>query len=206
MRWLLSVLLVAWATLAGCNQNRPLAAHDARSAAENLCLRERLDWGDAIETLAPGPVPGRHDAWQVAFAPAHDGSPRVVLVDGVTGWAALPPPGYEIRRQPRGEPAAAPAATAVVDGPWILVVEEPVPGLEAAAIGRLTREATRLNDLATRTGLWPLFSVHTDRAGRTGLAYGWQGDRGIARDDSVADWARHRGGLPAVRWVDLTPK
>jgi hypothetical protein len=203
MRPFLFFALAIALLLIACDQRPPVAAFDARAAAENLCLRERLLWGDAVEQLAPAtPDSDGRSTWQVRFAPAADGTHRLVLVDAATGWARQPPPGYVPRRA--AIVAGAQVQPGVVrDGIAILIIAEPQAGLDAAAIGRLTREAARLNDLASRTGLWPLFSVHTDQAGRVGLVYGWQGDRGIERDEDIAAWMRTRAGIATPRWVDL---
>jgi hypothetical protein len=202
------LLLASLLLVVGCQPHRALSRSSAVSLAENLQLREGLEWGSPVEVLAPSACDADGRCWwQLRYAaprpaPGQGATARVILVDAASGWARLPPPGWAVRLPPCAPPTTTPAAAQLVDGRSILVVAEPV-AVDTARLGELEREAARLNDLAVRGGLWPAFKVHTDRAGRTSLIYGWQGDRGIAPDEAVRDWVQIRAGTKSARWVDL---
>ncbi len=192
------------AVLAGCQASRPLERSQITTLADNMQIREGLSWGSPREVMEPGPADADgHRWWQLRYVESKDpGAARIILVDADSGWARLPPAGWTMRIVPHPAPPVT-VPTLVKDGSAILVVIEPQP-VTTPRLGELEREAARLNAIAARTDLWPLFKVHTDKAGRTSLIYGWQGDRGIAQDDRIRDWIQIRAGVKTARWVDLS--
>lgn len=216
----LPLLLLA---LAACESRPPLARVQVAVIADNVQREFGLNWGDPEEVLPPETAPDGHRWWQVRYHPGTDGAQRLILVDHDSGWGRLPPDGYAPRIAPARPAAPAPllaspvnpgvsagatsaAATVpppgLVEGPFLLVLEAhaQVDGVRA---GELAREAMRLNALAGGSGLYPAFSVHQDRNGRQALVYGWQGDRGMARDERVAEWVRLRTTYKQAGWLDL---
>ncbi len=194
-RWpLLPVLLL----LAACESRPPVNRGQVVAIADNVQRMQSVNWGDPQEVLPPVPGPDGRSWWQVRYRDGH-----LVLVDADSGWGRLPPADYEprVRMRPTTTPAGGGAVTE--EGSLVLRLSEPAV-LDGEAAGRLEREAVRLNDLATHNGLQPLFSVRSDRQQRSMLLYGWQGDRGIARDDQVSAWIRSRTTYQPT-WIDLLP-
>ena len=185
--------LCALLTLVGCDPRQPVTRGQAAAIAGNLQLREGWAWGDPTDIQTPVTHGGRL-WWQVAYRGG-----QVILVDAESGWARLPPDDYARRRAAVAEPTTTPPAAVVAEGRFLLVL---VPAAEGDSAPQ-EREAARLNHLASQTGLYPLFGVHTDRLGRHALVYGWQGDRGIAQDDRVVEWVRLRTDHDHPAWVDL---
>jgi hypothetical protein len=201
----LIVLLLAL-VLAGCDYRPPLDRGQVSSIATNVCLAEHQAWGDPTDVLPPGPADANGKTWwQVRYRGVTSaGRARVVIVDAESGWGRLAPPDYVIREPAMAPPPAAAqgAPSALPDGTWILVVV-PAQPTSAERDGELTREAMRLNRLAAETNLMPAFSMWSDRAGRTALVWGWQGDRGTVRDPAVVEWLKARSGHREPGWIDL---
>jgi hypothetical protein len=196
---------LAFLLLAACESRPPIDRAQAISLADDLQRRENRWVGDPIEVLDPAPPDaGGHRWWQLRYpdAPGASAYDRLILVDSESGWARWPYPGYAVRA-----PAIAPKVSSehpltVQEGSCVLMVVEPaVVDRDRAAL--LEREAARLNALGRETGLYPLFSVRVDRSGRTALVYGWQGDRGIVRDERVVDWIAAHSSYGRGTWVDL---
>jgi hypothetical protein len=201
---LLSWLLLGAALLlgSGCEGRDPITQAQASAAAEHLQRRDDFDWGDAVEVLPPAEVDERGRSWwQIRYKAGDQGVARVLLVDATSGWAKQPPPGYVVRIAPTGHPSSDRPVT-VEDGSWLLrlAVPESVDGTRHAV---LEREATRLNILAANTGLVPLFSLRDTKSGSVELLYGWQGDRGIARNERVLEWVKLRTNYHAAEWKDM---
>lgn len=195
--WLIPVAVLL---IAGCESRPPINRGQAAGIADNLQRERGLAWGDPEESLEPAATgTDGHRWWQLRY---RDGG--IILVDADSGWARLPPPGYVARARAARGHALEPAPVIVEEGSLVLRLTEPVE-LPTEREGELEREAARLNQLATQTGLHPLFSLRTDRQGRASLLYGWQGDRGIARDQRVTEWVRVRTTY-APAWVDLLPE
>jgi hypothetical protein len=70
----------------------------------------------------------------------------------------------------------------------------------------LEQEVRRLNALGTNTGLVPLFSLREQRDQQVSLIYGWQHDRGIARESRVVEWLTARTPYRDPLWEDLAPR
>lgn len=198
--WLIPVSVVTALLIAGCESRPPLNRGQAVGSADNLQRERGLAWGDPEESLEPATAgTDGHRWWQLRY---RDGG--IILVDADSGWARLPPADYVARARAVPRPASDPAPVVIEEGSLVLRLTEPAE-IATEREGELEREAARLNQLATRTGLHPLFSLRTDRQGRACLLYGWQGDRGIARDERVAEWVRLRT-VYATAWVDLLPE
>lgn len=206
-RWCLLVLLLL---TAACDTRPPIGQVEVVRYADDLLRREGLWWGSPIEILRPELAdPEDRRWWQLRYAEGAVTGPgtaatasRVVLVDAATGWARLPPAGHPIRVPAIGKPSAA-APVTVQEGPFVLLVSEPAT-MAPERRAELEREASRLNAMGTEGGLYPLFSVRTDRQGRSALVYGWQGDRGIQREARVGDWLQARTPYGVGTWVDLS--
>lgn len=205
---LFALFAIAALLAVGCERQPPLTRARAVVIADNVQRAEGVDWGDPLEVLPPGDAEadGRR-WWQLRYRPGPDGASRLILVDHDTGWGRLPPTTWRQRVAPAhptppASTAAFRPAAALAEGSWILVLDPHAAG-DAARDGDLAREAMRLNALAGQTGLYPAFAVHRDRAGRSALVYGWQGDRGMTRDTGVSDWVAIRTGRRDARWVDL---
>jgi hypothetical protein len=198
-------LILLGLALAGCEHRLPIGQSQAQSYAEDLQQREGVYWGWPIEVLPPdGPDPDGHRWWQIRYADqaGDHGSQRITLVDAESGWAQHPHPGYLVRVPSANAKPSSEHPLAVQEGPWIVLVTDPavVPAERAA---ELEREASRLNALGSETGLYPVFSVRVDRQGRSALVYGWQGDRGIQKEERVGDWLSSRTPYGRGTWVDL---
>ena len=127
-----------------------------------------------------------------------------MLVDAESGWARQPPAGYVPRLSP------APKATGdqpltVSEGTYLLVVA-PAKAVDVEQRLALDHEVQRLNALATNTGLMPLFSVREQRDQLVSLIYGWQHERGIAREPRVVEWLTVRTPYRDAVWQDLAPQ
>lgn len=175
-------------------------------AADNLLLHEGRQWGPPLEVLPPAGADHRGQRWwQLRYADQIGGGHgnRLVIVDAETGWAQHPPGGYLVR-VPSSTKASAAHPVAVQEGAFILMVTAPTAITQERA-AELEREVARLNALGGESGLYPLFSLRTDRAGETAIMYGWQGDRGIQREERVSQWLQARTPYGAGTWIDLLP-
>lgn len=201
MRPSLLPLLAAVLVFAGCEHRLPINRGMAAGIADNVQRSQGLSWGDPIEVLTPTtPDADGHRWWQMRYA---GGELRLIIVDAESGWGRLPPAGYVPRGRPQPPLPPQLSAAMVQDGSVIYALTIPA-AFDDAGRGNLEREAARLNSLAAKTDLHPLFSVHTDHSGRVALIYGWQGDRGMARDEHVAQWVALRTGYaPTAQWMDL---
>jgi hypothetical protein len=201
MRLLMLAMIAVF--VVGCQQPRPpLSPGLAANCADSLLLNEHLAWGEATEILPPdGADADGNRWWQVRYKPGPDGAPRLVLVADQTRWVRLPPADW-VQRVKADTPSASPAPEKLLAGPWILDVvgsgSEP-----AEQRARRKVDANELNQLAVRTGLVPAFTVREQRDGQVQLVYGWQGDGGMARDETVRDWLRLRTRWQTSVWIDL---
>ena len=197
--WLLVVLLVSSA----CDSRPPLTRGQAIGSADQFQLTQGTSWGEPIEVLPPGlaDVHGRR-WWQVRYADGTDGM-HVVLVDDASGWAKRIGAAelVHVASSARLPVPATAADVAVADGSWVVLIE-PFASRDSDADTALEREAARLNALANAAGHYPLCSVRHDAAGRSALVYGWQGDRGLVRDERLIPWLAEAGHRTAT-WVDL---
>jgi hypothetical protein len=185
--------------LTACEPRAPLNRGQVVAIGDNLQRQEGVMWGDPAEVLAPGPAADGRSWWQVRYPGG-----ELVLVDATTGWARRPWAGYAPRSQ--AVPVAAVAGATplvVIDGSLVYQLAAPEE-LTTERLGEMEREAARLNALAVQYQLHPLFSLRIDRQGRSSLLYGWQGDRGIARDEHIADWVRLRTPWRG-EWIELLP-
>lgn len=189
------LLLPVVMLLVACDPRPPIVRTEIGSLAQNLQVREGLAWGDPTDIQPPAEFEGRR-WWQVTYAEG-----QIILVDADSGWARFPGSGYTVRRTATHRPTEA-TTLMVTEGSWLLVVI-PSQIRNETGLGELEREAARLNALAGQTGLYPLFSVRLDHQGRSALVYGWQSDRGIARDTHIDAWLQVRTTHRDARWVDL---
>jgi len=191
-------------TMVGCGEPRqPIVRATAVNAADDYQRLEGCGWADPIDVLAPDvPAAQGRSWWQVRYPDGPEGRLRIILVDGATGWARLPPADYRVRVSNPVLPTAAPL-TMLREGTAILVVVEPAPA-EPALVGTLERECARLNALASRSNRWPAFAAKRDAQGRIALVYGWQGDRGTVQDNAISDWLAAHTDYGPGRWVDLS--
>ena len=190
-----AVVLVA---LIGCEPRQQIVRGQVVVMADNLLRSEGKDYGDPIEVLeGTGPAADGHRWWQVRYR-----NGAYVLVDAHSGWARWPSADFQPQIKAKSASQATPAVAIVQEGTLVLQVTAPTE-LSTDAVGTLEREVARLNALAATTGLHPLFSVRTDRQGRSSLLYGWQGDRGIAHDQAVVDWVKLHTTYADMVWVDL---
>jgi hypothetical protein len=191
--------------LVGCEDRPPITRAQVVANAYNLQLRDGLNWGDAVETLAPvTPDERGHLWWQVRYRPGSDGATRMLLVDAETGWVRHPPAGY-VPRLPPPPKISGDQALTVAEGSFVVVVTPAKPA-DAEARQALDKEVLRLNALATNTGLLPLFSVREQRDQQVSLVYGWKNERGIARNERVVEWLTARTPYRDVVWEDLAPR
>ncbi len=196
---LLMVLLLA--VIVGCEQ-RELGRADVVGAADDLQRRQGWEWGSPVDVLPPDAATAHGEHWwQVRYANDANGAARVILVAADNAWARLPPPGY-VQRVSVPAQVLGTTPAQLPEGPWIVLVTAPAK-LAADADAALERDAARLNALAGQTGLYPLFSVRHDHGGRAALVYGWQGDRGVQREQHVIEWLALRTTYRAATWVDL---
>ena len=193
-RWLIPVVVLS---LAACETRQPITRGQAASIGDNVQRQYGLAWGDPEEVLPPAPGADGHRWWQLRYADGH-----FILVDADSGWGRLPAEGYRPRM--RAVAAHTTSASVVEEGSLVLRLSEPV-ARDPDGEGELEREAARLNVLAAQTGLHPLFSLRKDREGRSSLLWGWQGDRGVARDEHAVEWVRLRTTYSGPEWVDLLP-
>ncbi len=198
-----SVLMALLLASVSCEHRAPLTQGEVVGIADNLQRREGVAWGEPSEVLPPGDYDAQNRRWwQLRYQPGADGVPRIIVVDAESDWARLPPSGYVVRVPPTGKPGAA-NPVVVAEGHEVLTVVPLAVGDEARRTA-LSREVVRLNALAGDSGLMPLFSLKDAHDGRLGIIYGWQGDRGIARDDRVVTWLEARTSYRDASWVDLT--
>lgn len=191
--------------IGGCEDRPPITRAQVVSNAYNLQLRDGLNWGDAVETLAPVTADEHGKLWwQVRYRPAADGSARILLVDAESGWVRRPPAGY-VPRLPPPPKISADQALSVAEGSFVVVVT-PAKALDPEGRRALDQEVLRLNALATNTGLSPLFSVREQRDQQVSVIYGWQNERGIARNERVVEWLTARTPYRDVVWEDLAPR
>lgn len=191
--------------LAGCEDRPPISRAQVVSNAYNLQLRDGLTWGDAVEVLQPVTVDDRgHRWWQLRYRPGPDGALRIMLVDADSGWARHAPPQY-VPRLPTPVKTSGDVPLTIAEGSYVLVV---APGkvLDAEQRRALEQEVLRLNALGTNTGLMPLFSLREQRDQLVSLVYGWQNDRGIAREQRVVEWLTARTPYRDPQWEDLAPR
>jgi hypothetical protein len=197
MGWMIAVLFII-----SCESRAPLSQAQVTGLADSLQRREGLAWGQPVEVLPPAsPDAQGHRWWQVRYADVGGGNVRVVVVDEDSGWARLPPPGYLVRVAAAGRPGGA-NPVLVAEGAFILAVT-PAEKAEGPHRVELEREVVRLNALAVNTGLMPLFSLREQRDQTLGIVYGWQADRGIARDERVVEWISARTPYKHCVWTDL---
>ena len=190
----------------GCEDRPPLSRAQAVSNAYNLQLRDGLNWGDAIETVAPAAADDRGKRWwQMRYRPGADGEIRMMLVDAESGWARRPAAGYVPRLPPPSKITGEQSLT-VAEGSLILVVTPWRPVTDPEQRRTLDQEILRLNALATNTGLTPLFSLRAGRDQQVSIIYGWKNDHGIAREERVVEWMTARTPYRDVVWEDLVPK
>ncbi len=195
----LAVLLL----LGGCEERVPLNQSIAVSIADHYQRYQNVNWGDPTEVLPPGePDADGRRWWQMRYRTGEDGARRMILVDHDSGWARYPAMDYIERVPPRARPDAA-NPLQVAEGSWILRLTRPKI-LDQQGRVAMEREVIRLNTLAGRTGLVPIFSLRQHADGSSTVIYGWQADRGIARDEQVLDWVKRRTvyGEDAA-WEDL---
>lgn len=193
--------------MVGCVSPPPISRGAAAGIADNVQRAHSMNWGDPVEVLPPSaPDAQGHRWWQVRYTGS---PPRLIIIDADTGWGRLPPADYVPRGHVQPPPPVAGVAgraPMLLEGSFIYCLTAPAE-VPDAAVAELEREAARLNALAATTDLYPMFSVRTDRSGRTSLIYGWQGDRGMARDEHVAQWVAVRTTYAATaQWSDLLPR
>ncbi len=192
--------VIAGLVLAGCESRPPLNRGNAVAAADSLLIRDHHSWGNPSEVLRPGAADAHgHRWWQVRYPAGGSGTDRIVLVDDATGWARLAPPGYRPSVVARSRPVD-PAAVELVSGEFVLLV---APEQPAERESEMRIDVAELNRLASRTGLFPAFSLRQERDGRATIVYGWADGHGMLRDESVRDWLALRTRFTDSRWVDL---
>ena len=191
--------------IAGCEDRPPISRAQVVSNAYNLQLRDGLIWGDAMETLPPVSADDQGKKWwQIRYRPGPAGEVRIMLVDGQSGWARQPPTSYVPRLTPPPKVNGDQPLT-VSEGTHIISIIPPKV-LDTEQRRVLDQEMRRLNALATNTGLMPLFSVREQREQLVSLIYGWQNERGIAREERIVEWLTARTPYRGVVWEDLTPR
>jgi hypothetical protein len=194
-------VLLAVLVLAGCEPRQPPSRGEVVAIAGSHQRIAGTAWGEPVDVLPPpqGTDPDGRRWWQLRYAPAIDGTARVLLVDDDSRWVRTPPPGWTLRLAADPLPPQVPVHRPD-PGTWLLVLVPPQATDEAGRTA-LETEAVRLNTLAGAQGRLPLFAVRGD-AGRAALVYGWTGTGGIARDERLAGWVRSAGGRDPV-WLDL---
>ena len=191
----LAVMLVL---VTACEPRQQIVRGQVVVIADNLLHSEGKDFGDPVEVLEGiAPAADGHRWWQVRYR-----NGTYVLVDAQSGWARWPSADFQPQIKAKSASKATPSVAIVQEGTLVLQLTPP-DVLTTEAAGTLEREVARLNALAATTGLHPLFSVRTDRQNRSSLLYGWQGDRGIAQDQAVADWVKLHTSYTDSMWVDL---
>jgi hypothetical protein len=203
MRRLLAAIAVLLA-LSSCEPRQPPGQGEVVGAADNLLLHEGRQWGPPLEVLPPAGTDGHgHRWWQLRYADEIGGGrgSRLVIVDADSAWARHPPPGYLVR-VPTSVKVSSEHPVAVQEGSFILIVTPP-QAVDDERSAELVREVARLNALGGETGLYPAFALRTDRKGETAIVYGWQGDRGIQREDRVSAWLQARTPYGPGTWIDL---
>ncbi len=199
--WSLIIALVL-ALLVGCEDRVFITRAQVVSNAGHLQIRDDFKWGEPIEVLDPSePDANNKFWWQLRYHPGKDGVPRIIIVDSETGWARLPPPGYRPRM------AAPPKVSSsqplsIDEGSFILVI---LPDVDADQERQkeIAKEAARLNDLASNTGLTPMFSIRPTRDGRSSLIYGWHNNTGIKQSERIVEWLTVRTPYRDPVWINL---
>jgi hypothetical protein len=196
------LLVLGLLVFIGCEQRQPLNRSMAAAIADHYQRYQNVNWGDPIESMAPG-EPDQHGRtwWQFRYQSGPDGARRMILVDNDSGWSRFPSDDYLERVPPQARPSAT-NPLQVVEGSWILRLAPPRQVNDDERV-KLEREAIRLNTLAGQTGLVPIFSLRRHSDGQAELIYGWQADRGIARDERVLDWVNRRTGYVDAAWENL---
>jgi hypothetical protein len=194
-------LLALMAT--ACTEREPPNEGQVTAMAGALVEQYDLVWGPPTAVWPPSsPDADGRRWWQVDYRDHRALRDPVVLVDAQTGWARFAQAGEQIRfgisplrNRHIDRPAAPPASGDA--GSWILVVSEHDEDLDIEA------EARRLNQIAGRSSLRPLFSVRITRRGDRQVVYGWDGTQGINRDDLVTQFLLRWGEPAPIGWEDL---
>lgn len=189
----------------GCVDRPPPNDAQVSAAAAAMVRQHGLVWGPVTAVWPPGEADAEGRRWwQVDFREALGERRPVVLVDADSAWVRFPDPGERVRvglSPLRSRVVDRPAEPAGPDGStWILVVREYARDQTRVA----GAEAERLNAFAADSALRPLFSVRSTTVGGIQLVYGWDGERGIRRDEAVADYLERWDEPPPLRWIDLS--
>jgi hypothetical protein len=196
--WLLLLFL-----LCACEPERePLSQARVLAVAADRVEYLDLAWGPAVQAVppdAPDPATGNL-YWQVYFESAPDGGERVMLVNPYSGWARPAPSDHALRTMLFPVTPRQAARRRPVRGSWILVLDTVAADEQPDDWGQ---EVTRLNQLASLTSLYPLFSIRRARDGTVQLIYGWHAEGGIPRLEGVHGWVRNRTDYEDLQWVDL---
>lgn len=200
-----SALVIAVLVLVACTERPPPNEAQISAMASALIEKEGLVWGPVTSVWPPGEADadGRR-WWQVDYREYRQIRHPVVLVDAESGWARFAEPGERVRvgiSPQRSRTVDRPSSPSGPDGTtWILILRDfPLDEREAAG-----KEAERLNAMAASTALRPLFSVRSTTTAGLQLVYGWDGERGIRRDEAVVDYLSRWGEPLPERWVDLS--
>jgi hypothetical protein len=189
--------------LFACEGRQPLNHGEVVAIANHYQINQGVAWGEPNLVLPPDdPAADGHSWWQVGYPAAKDGQRHVILVDSVSGWARVPWPTYVMRKPVLGKPSVI-SPVRIGAGHFVLVLTPAEPS-DPDRRTALETEMSRLNVLAEQNGLAPLFFVRTGGTGSMSLVYGWQGDRGIARDDRIDQWMRLRTAYRTATWLDLS--
>jgi hypothetical protein len=194
-------IICAALLLVACEERQPLNRGQALSVAASRAEQLELGWGQpqiAVPPDAPDPASGRL-YWQVRFADAADGSPRIMLVNWNSAWARPLPEGMVLRSLLYPVDAREVARSRPVRGTWILVIEESGPEVGLAEV---EAQVTAWNELAQGNLLYPLFSRRPLADGGSQIIYGWHEEGGIPRIEGIATWVERRLERQG-RWVDL---
>lgn len=191
--------------LSACEERTPLNQSLAVGIADHYQKYQNVNWGDPTEVLVPSqPDEQGRRWWQLRYRSSADGQRRMILVDDASGWSRFPEVHYLERVAPVSRPDAA-HPFQPVEGNCVLRLTPVAPADDQRRLEQ-EREVIRLNTLAGQTGLVPLFSLRRYHDGQAGIIYGWQADRGIARDERVMDWVKARTKYSEdATWEDLAP-
>lgn len=157
------------------------------------------DWGPVTRVWPPTAAGASiwQRTWQVDFiGPTADGGPASLLVAADEGWVSRPPSDQPLRIALY---AAPPEAAAPIAGTWILILDEGGPARREPANAR----RLALAEEGLRQGLPDRFQVRPLRDGGWQLTYGWDGERGVQRDEAIARSVQALVPDLPVRWVDL---
>jgi hypothetical protein len=206
MRLFGSICVIATVlVLMSCEGRAPLNHGEVVAIANHYQINQGVAWGEPNQVLPPPPDgvdSDGHSWWQVRYPDGADGQRHVILVDSISGWARVPWPNYAMRQPAIGKPSVASPVT-INDGHFVLALT-PIEPANHDRRTALETEMSRLNVLADQNGLAPLFFVRTTQNGAMSLVYGWQGDRGIAKDDRIVQWMKLRTAYQAAVWLDLS--